>query len=136
MHFYFGIWVLFLDLGYSRYSAIIGDNKPTKYISKGSYMDIKTCNSLEETRTQIDKLDDQIVELIAARNSYVKQLAHFKNSVEEIKAEDRIADVINRVRAKAIEFDLSPNLINELFIRMIDDMVDSEVSEFKNAKNF
>ncbi len=99
-------------------------------------MDIKTCNSLEETREEIDRLDDQIVELIAARNAYVKQLAHFKNSVEEIKAEDRITDVISRVRAKAIELDLSPNLINELYIRMIDVMVDSEVSEFKNAKNF
>ncbi len=99
-------------------------------------MDIKKCNSLEETRTQIDALDDQIVELIAARNAYVKQLAHFKNSVEEIKAEDRITDVISRVRSKAIELDLSPNLINELYIRMIDEMVDSEVSEFKNAKNF
>ena len=99
-------------------------------------MDIKTCNSLEETRTEIDKLDNQIVELIAARNAYVKQLAHFKNSVDEIKSEDRITDVISRARAKAIELDLSPNLINELFIRMIDEMVDSEVAEFKNAKNF
>ena len=99
-------------------------------------MDIKICNSLEETRTQIDELDDQIVELIAARNAYVKQLACFKDNIEEIKAEDRITDVINRVRARAIEFDLSPNLINELFIRMIDDMVDNEVAEFKNAKNF
>jgi len=99
-------------------------------------MEIKVCNTLEETRMEIDKLDDQIVELIAARNAYVKQLAHFKNSVEEIKTEDRISGVISRVRSKAIEFDLSPNLINELYIRMIDEMVDSEVSEFKNAKNF
>jgi len=99
-------------------------------------MDIKTCNSLEETRTEIDKLDAQIVEFIAARNAYVKQLAHFKNSIDEIKSEDRITDVISRARAKAIELDLSPNLINELFIRMINEMVDSEVAEFKNAKNF
>jgi len=99
-------------------------------------MEIKECHSLEETRTEIDALDEQIVELIAARNAYVKQLAHFKNSIEEIKAEDRITDVISRARSKAIELDLSPNLINELFIRMIDEMVDSEVSEFKNAKNF
>ena len=99
-------------------------------------MDIKKCNSLKETRDEIDKLDTQIVEFIAARNAYVKQLAHFKNSVEEIKSEDRITDVISRARSKAIELDLSPNLINELFIRMIDEMVDSEVAEFKNAKNF
>ncbi len=99
-------------------------------------MDIKKCNSLQETREEIDKLDTQIVELIAARNAYIKQLAHFKDSIEEIKAQDRIDDVINRVRAKAIELDLSPNLINELYVKMIDAMVDSEVAEFKNAKNF
>jgi len=99
-------------------------------------MEIKKCNSLEEARAEIDKLDEQIVELIAKRNAYVRQLAHFKNSIDEIKAEDRISDVISRVRAKAIELDLSPNLINDLYLRMIDAMVDSEVAEFKNAKNF
>ena len=99
-------------------------------------MEIKQCHSLDEARAEIDKLDEKIVELIAARNAYVRQLAHFKNSIDEIKAEDRISDVINRARAKAIELDLSPNLINDLYIRMIDAMVDSEVAEFKNAKNF
>ncbi len=99
-------------------------------------MEIKKCNSLQEAREEIDKLDEKIVELIAARNAYIRQLAHFKNSIDEIKAEERISDVINRVRAKAIELDLSPNLINDLYIRMIDSMVDSEVAEFKNAKNF
>ena len=99
-------------------------------------MDIKKCNSLQEARKEIDKIDDKIVELIGTRNAYIKQIAHFKNSVEEIKAEDRIEDVINRMRAKAIELDLSPNLINELYEKMIDAMVDTEVSEFKNAKNY
>ncbi len=99
-------------------------------------MEVKKCNSLEEARAEIDKIDEKIVELIATRNAYIKQIAHFKNSVEEVKAKDRIEDVINRVRAKAIELDLSPNLITELYIKMIDAMVDSEISEFKNAKNF
>jgi len=130
------IIITYIQRGWCMFLLCFGIITQIKTTFKGSTMNIKKCNSLEETRTQIDALDDQIVELIAARNAYVKQLAHFKNSVEEIKAEDRIADVINRVRAKAIEFDLSPNLINELFVRMIDDMVDSEVAEFKNAKNF
>jgi isochorismate pyruvate lyase len=99
-------------------------------------MDVKKCNSLDEARAEIDKLDEKIVDLIAKRNAYIKQLAHFKNSIEEIKADDRIDDVINRVRSIAIEKGLSPNLINELYIKMIDAMVDSEVAEFKNAKNF
>ncbi len=99
-------------------------------------MEVKKCNSLEEARAEIDKIDEKIVELIATRNAYIKQIAHFKNSIEEVKAKDRIDDIINRIRAKAIELDLSPNLITELYIKMIDAMVDSEISEFKNAKNF
>jgi len=99
-------------------------------------MDIKKCNSLEEARAEIDKIDDKIVELIATRNAYIKQIAHFKTSVEEVKAKDRIDDVINRMRARAIDLDLSPNLINDLYIRMIDAMVDAEIAEFKNAKNY
>jgi len=99
-------------------------------------MDIKKCSSLEEARAQIDKIDDAIVELIATRNAYIKQLAHFKDSIDEIKSKDRIDDVINRMRSRAIELDLSPNLINDLYIRMIDSMVDTEVAEFQNAKNY
>ena len=99
-------------------------------------MDIKKCNSLKEVREEIDKIDDQIVDLIATRNAYIRELAHFKNSIDEIKAKDRVDDVINRMRSRAIELDLSPNLINDLYIRMIDTMVDTEVTEFQNAKNF
>jgi len=97
-------------------------------------MNIKKCKTLEEARIEIDKLDDKIVELIAQRNAYIKQIAHFKTSIEEIKSEDRISDVISRARSKAIELGLSPNLINDIYIRMIDEMVESEVAEFKNAK--
>ncbi len=99
-------------------------------------MDIKKCNTLSQAREEIDKIDDKIVELIAMRNAYIKEIAHFKNSIDEIKSKDRIDDVINRMRARAIELDLSPNLINDLYIRMIDAMVDTEVAEYQNAKNY
>jgi isochorismate pyruvate lyase len=44
--------------------------------------------------------------------------------------------VISRVREQAISLGLSPNLINELYVKMIDAMVESEVAEFNNAKSF
>lgn len=99
-------------------------------------MNLKKCNSLEEARKEIDKVDEKIVELIALRNSYIKQIAQFKTSVEEVKSEERISDVISRARAKAIELDLSPNLINDIFIRMIDEMVETEIAELHNTKVF
>ncbi|MDD3592433.1 MAG: chorismate mutase [Sulfurovum sp.] len=97
-------------------------------------METKKCTTLEEARDAIDQLDEEIVKLIAQRNNYIRQIAHFKTSIDEIKAEERINDVISRVRSQAIELDLSPNLITDLYVRMIDGMVESEISEFRNAK--
>ena len=97
-------------------------------------MQIKECNTLDEAREKIDAVDEEIVALIAKRNDYIKQIAYFKTSIDEVKAEDRINDVISKVRAQAISLDLSPNLINDLYTRMIDGMVESEISEFRNAK--
>ena len=97
---------------------------------------MKKCETLEEARVEIDKVDEKIVELVALRNAYIKQIAHFKTTIEEVKSDERISDVISRARTKAIELDLSPNLINDMFLRMIDEMVESEIAEFKNAKVF
>jgi isochorismate pyruvate lyase len=97
---------------------------------------VKTCNSLEEVRTEIDIIDDAIVELISQRNSLIKQAASFKNSVDEVKSDARIDFIMQRVRHKAIEHNLSPNLVSELFTIMINEMVETEIAEFRNAGNF
>ncbi len=99
-------------------------------------METTQCTTLNEARAKIDTVDEQIVALIAERNNYIKQIAHFKTSIEEVKAEERIDAVISRVREQAISLDLSPNLINDLYVRMIDAMVESEIAEFNNAKSF
>jgi len=97
---------------------------------------MKQCNSLKEVRKEIDTIDEAIVELIAKRNNYIKQAATFKNSVDEVKSEDRIDFIMQRVRKKAIELGVNPNMIEDLFKRMIDEMVETEISEFRNGGNF
>ncbi len=99
-------------------------------------METQKCTTLEEARKKIDEVDEEIIKLIAKRNDYIKQIAHFKTSVDEVKAEERINDVISRAREQAIALGLSPNLINDLYVRMIDAMVESEIAEFNNAKSF
>ena len=99
-------------------------------------MKAQMCNTLEEARRKIDEVDEEIIKLIAKRNDYIKQIAHFKTSVDEVKAEERINDVISRARQQAIDLGLSPNLINDLYVRMIDAMVESEIAEFNNAQKY
>lgn len=97
---------------------------------------IKKCNSLEEVREEIDKIDDKLVELISVRSHLIRQAAAFKNSVDEVKAEDRIDYILQKVRHAAIKADVSPNMISELFTIMINEMVETEISEFRNKKIF
>lgn len=98
--------------------------------------DVKKCSSLEEVRQEIDKIDDLIVELISKRSHLVRQAASFKNSIEDVKAEERIEHIMQKVRAKAIQKDVSPNMISDLFKIMIDEMVETEISEFRNTQTF
>lgn len=97
---------------------------------------MKKCNSLEEVRTEIDNIDDQLVTLISERSHLIRQAAGFKNSVAEVKAEDRIDFIMQRVRHRAIELNVSPNMISELFEIMINEMVETEISEFRNTETF
>ncbi len=98
-------------------------------------MEPKACNSLTDVRNAIDTIDDAIVDLMVKRNTYIKQLARFKDSIEKIKEQSRIDDVINRVRQRGIEQGLSPNMVEEIFHIMIDNMVETEIAEFRNIKS-
>ena len=51
---------------------------------------------------------------------------------EEVKAEDRVKEVLERVRHRALQLGMSPNMITNLYKQMIDDMVESEIAEFRN----
>jgi len=98
--------------------------------------EVKKCNSLQEVRDEIDILDAKLVELISQRSHLIRQAAAFKNSVDEVKAEDRIDDILQRVRHLAIEKSINPNMMSDLFKIMIDEMVETEIAEFRNADTF
>ncbi len=97
---------------------------------------MQKCNSLKEVRVEIDELDVKLVELISKRSHLIRQAASFKDSIEEVKAEDRIEFILQRVRHHAIELGVSPNMISELFTIMIDEMVETEIAEFRNTQTF
>jgi isochorismate pyruvate lyase len=103
---------------------------------KENKMEIKSCKTLEELRKEIDEVDEKIVELIALRNSYIKQATKFKHTVDEIKADDRVEDVLNHVRHKALSLGVSPNMVVDLYKNMIDAMVEIEIAEFRNKGSF
>ena len=59
------------------------------------------CATLADVRANIDRLDDEIVRLIAERAMYVKDAARFKRDAFQVSAPARQAQVFEKARALA-----------------------------------
>ena len=93
------------------------------------------CNSLEEVRANIDRIDNEIIKLIAERGTYVVQASAFKKDEDGVKDTERVEKVIVKVRKKAVEYGANPDMVEALYREMIARFVNMEMSEFhKNSQ--
>ena len=92
---------------------------------------MKNCNNIEEVRFEIDALDEQIVSLIAKRENFVMQAAKFKKDADDVKAPQRVEEVISKVRNKAIDVNADPEIIEIVYRNMINTFIERELVEYK-----
>jgi isochorismate pyruvate lyase len=88
------------------------------------------CKDLNDVRQNIDKIDNQIVKLIAERSYYVKQAASFKKDAEDVKAPNRVEMIIEKVRRLAVDNNLNPNIIEIVYRSMINSFINMELEEY------
>ena len=74
---------------------------------------------MEDVRTEIDRIDQALVDLIGERFAYVDRAWQLKQSPAEARVPWRIQQVIDRVRARAAEQGLPPELAEALWRQMI-----------------
>lgn len=89
------------------------------------------CSSLEQVRENIDRIDNEIIKLIAERGEYVAQAAAFKKSEDAVRDNSRVEAVVKNARNKAEQLGADPDLIEAVFREMISRFISSEMSEFK-----
>ena len=87
------------------------------------------CANIEDVRVHIDRIDRQIVSLLAERGSYVKQAAKFKRSTEDVKAPQRVEQVILKVTELARQLGGDPVITERVYRTMISDFIDAEMTE-------
>jgi len=90
---------------------------------------VKTCQSLDEVRLEIDQIDHQLVTLLAQRGKYVQQAAAFKKTTDDVRAPARVEAVIERVKAKATETGANPAVVEAVYRAMIDAFINAELDE-------
>ncbi|MCF2643667.1 chorismate mutase [Roseburia hominis] len=88
------------------------------------------CENLEQVRENIDRIDNEIIKLIAERGTYVVQASAFKKDEEGVKDTGRVEKVISKVRAKAEEYGANPDMVEALYREMISRFVSMEMKEF------
>ena len=75
----------------------------------------KSCENIQDIRNAIDEIDQEIIQLYALRDSYVREIVKFKSDDEEIHARERKAYVLQQRKAWAAEKGLDPELFEKLF---------------------
>src|SRR5947209_2151065 len=73
------------------------------------------CDSLDQVRAEIDRIDRAIVALIGERGGYVHAAARFKTSEAAVAAPERQAAMLVARRAWAEEAGLDPDMIEKLY---------------------
>ena len=79
----------------------------------------KDCSNMEEVRAEIDRIDQALVDMIGERFTFVDHAWQLKQSPAEARVPWRIQQVIDRVRARAAEKGLPPELAEALWRQMI-----------------
>ena len=88
------------------------------------------CQNLAEVRENIDRLDRQIVPLLAERASYVRQAAGFKQTKAAVVDPERIEAIALKVRHMAMEENCDPDVIERIYRSMIDAFIIFESREW------
>ncbi len=73
------------------------------------------CTTKGEIRTEIDRLDRELVSLLAERFAYVGRMAQLKSSPADALDQGRIDDVFAKVAAEASRHQLDADLIRSLW---------------------
>jgi isochorismate pyruvate lyase len=80
---------------------------------------VPLCADLAEVRENIDRLDRQIVALLAERGRYVKDAARFKRDAFQVSAPQRQQEVIDKVKALAEEKGAYPEVVEAAYRALI-----------------
>ena len=92
----------------------------------------KDCSNMEEVRAEIDRIDSALVDLIGERFTFVDRAWQLKNSPAEAWVPWRIQQVIDKVRARAAERGLPPELTEALWRQMIGWFIQYEEEKLRN----
>jgi len=90
----------------------------------------KCCASLADVRANIDRIDRQIVALMAERGQYVAEAGRFKADPAAVSAPARVEAIVAKVKALARQDGLAESVVERSYRAMIAAFEDYERDEW------
>lgn len=86
------------------------------------------CTDIAEVRSEIDSIDQHIIDLLSRRFEYVKEVVKYKDPNKgSIEAPDRRREVLERRRLWAEEKGLDPNVVEHIYDHLIQYFISEEL---------
>ncbi|MDJ1181581.1 isochorismate lyase [Roseofilum casamattae] len=92
------------------------------------------CTNITEIRTEIDRLDRQIIEILGQRFHYVKAAAQFKTSKTDVQASERFTAMLNQRRIWAEDTGLSPDAIEKMYRDLVEYFIAAEMKQWERTE--
>lgn len=78
------------------------------------------CETKDDVRAEIDRIDHALIELFAQRHAYVTRMAEIKTDPQEANDPARIEAIVAKRRAQALDLDLDEDQAELLWRTLID----------------
>lgn len=78
------------------------------------------CETKDDVRVEIDRIDSALIELFAERHGYVTRMAEIKTDPHEANDPARIEAIVAKRRAQALDLDLDEDQAELLWRTLID----------------
>ncbi|MDJ0920636.1 MAG: chorismate mutase [Henriciella sp.] len=103
-------------------------------LKSSATMTAETAETMPEVRKEIDRLDRQLVALMAERQGYMDAAARIKGERAAVHDRARIEDVVAKVVAEAKKQGLSPAIAEPVWRTLIDRSIAYEFESFDSLK--
>ena len=92
------------------------------------------CENMMDIRTEIDRLDRQVLALLGQRFAYVKAASKFKTSETTVRAPERLQAMLQQRRAWAEEEGLNADAIEKMYQGLVNHFIDEEMKHWNQSR--
>ena len=88
------------------------------------------CQTMADVREEIDRLDRDLVVLLAERQTYIEAAARIKQDRGTVRDDLRIEDVVSKVLAEAKAQGLSSRIAEPVWRQLIEACIEHELEKY------